>query len=242
MFRQRDRNHRAVWTGERPAHLVEHPLQWTARRRAREPGARQANLAADNHIVARRSASGLVTAMVSLVRACSGVWVAHGAGTADRVVVDRRNGVDVPPASPQYRSSGYGSNRTNSRATTTDLRMKRAGHCHRAHVQPVFRSRDFNSYRAVNARFCRRRVRRGEWRVAAGARAGLSRRPGAAADSRTPPRSTIVAWWHIPWPHPRDFEICPWAPQLLKGCSAAASSDFRRRRTAEIHRHRQVFF
>ena len=31
------------------------------------------------------------------------------------------------------------------------------------------------------------------------------------------PLSTIVAFWHIPWPSPRDFEICPWAPQLLQG-------------------------
>ena len=31
------------------------------------------------------------------------------------------------------------------------------------------------------------------------------------------PLSTIVAFWHIPWPSPRDFEICPWARQLLKG-------------------------
>ncbi len=31
------------------------------------------------------------------------------------------------------------------------------------------------------------------------------------------PQSTIVAFWHIPWPHWRDFEICPWGRQLLDG-------------------------
>ena len=25
------------------------------------------------------------------------------------------------------------------------------------------------------------------------------------------PLSTIVAFWHIPWPAARDFDICPWA-------------------------------
>src|SRR5215510_16147758 len=59
--------------------------------------------AADGTTAVRRSASGLVTALEPIVRACSGVWVAHGAGAADRSVVDARNGVDVPPANPQYR-------------------------------------------------------------------------------------------------------------------------------------------
>ena len=31
------------------------------------------------------------------------------------------------------------------------------------------------------------------------------------------PLSTIVAFWHIPWPDPRDFAICPWGRQLLEG-------------------------
>jgi hypothetical protein len=29
--------------------------------------------------------------------------VAHGAGTADKIVIDRRDGLDVPPANPLYR-------------------------------------------------------------------------------------------------------------------------------------------
>ena len=31
------------------------------------------------------------------------IWVAHGAGTADRTVIDWRDGLDVPPANPMYR-------------------------------------------------------------------------------------------------------------------------------------------
>ena len=31
------------------------------------------------------------------------------------------------------------------------------------------------------------------------------------------PLSTIVAFWHIPWPDPRDYAICPWGRQLLEG-------------------------
>jgi trehalose 6-phosphate synthase len=59
--------------------------------------------AADGSVIERRSASGLVTALEPLIQACSGVWVAHGVGTADDVVVDWRDGLDVPPANPLCR-------------------------------------------------------------------------------------------------------------------------------------------
>lgn len=57
----------------------------------------------DGGIAVVRSASGLVTALEPLVEACRGVWVAHGAGSADRMVVDRCDGLNVPPATPLYR-------------------------------------------------------------------------------------------------------------------------------------------
>ena len=59
--------------------------------------------AADGRLLVRQSSSGLVTALEPIVRAGAGVWVAHGSGSADRLVVDRRDGLDVPPAAPQYR-------------------------------------------------------------------------------------------------------------------------------------------
>ena len=42
-------------------------------------------------------ASGLVTALEPVMRACSGVWVAHGSGSADRETVDLQDRVPVPP-------------------------------------------------------------------------------------------------------------------------------------------------
>src|SRR5687768_1156110 len=54
-------------------------------------------------IVAKHSHSGVVHAVEPLVHACSGVWVAHGAGTADRSAVEYRDGVDVPADNPAYR-------------------------------------------------------------------------------------------------------------------------------------------
>src|SRR5437667_9850944 len=54
--------------------------------------------ASDGRIIVRRSASGLVTALEPLVQACSGVWVAHGAGIADRdVLLGATAWADRPP-------------------------------------------------------------------------------------------------------------------------------------------------
>src|SRR2546426_8567486 len=49
-----------------------------------------------------RPASGLVTAMEPIMRACSGTWIAHGGGSADRHVVDEHDPVAVPPQRPAY--------------------------------------------------------------------------------------------------------------------------------------------
>jgi trehalose 6-phosphate synthase len=35
------------------------------------------------------------------------------------------------------------------------------------------------------------------------------------------PSSTLVAFWHIPWPRPRVLRTCPWARELLEGLLAS---------------------
>ena len=45
---------------------------------------------ADEGIRVQRPASGLVTALEPVMRACSGTWIAHGSGSADREVVDQQ--------------------------------------------------------------------------------------------------------------------------------------------------------
>ena len=48
-----------------------------------------------NDIVPQHAVSGLVTALEPVMRACSGVWVAHGSGTADRQASDSNGRVTV---------------------------------------------------------------------------------------------------------------------------------------------------
>jgi trehalose 6-phosphate synthase len=166
----------------------------------------------------QRPASGLVTALEPVMRACSGTWIAHGSGSADRDVVDAHDRIAVPPGAPAYRlrriwltpeeEEGYYSGFANEGLWPL---------CHIAHVRPTFRSSDFEAYRRVNARFADAVV--------------------AEARSKDPivlvqdyhfallprmirerlPRATIIAFWHIPWPNPEAFAICPWRDELLDG-------------------------
>jgi trehalose 6-phosphate synthase len=174
--------------------------------------------AADGRIVVKRSASGLVTALEPLIQACAGVWVAHGAGTADSVVVEWRDGLEVPPANPMYRlrrvwlddheKQGYYYGFSNEGLWPL---------CHQAHVQPVFRPDDFDTYRVVNTRFaeavCEEVESESPLILVQDYHFALA--PQAIRERL--PLSTIVAFWHIPWPNPRDYAVCPWGRQLIEG-------------------------
>src|SRR6185436_20543065 len=51
---------------------------------------------------AMRPASGLVSALEPVIRACSGTWVAHGSGSADREFADKNGRLLVPPEDDSY--------------------------------------------------------------------------------------------------------------------------------------------
>ncbi len=172
----------------------------------------------DGSIVVRRSAGGLVTALEPLVHACSGVWVAHGAGTADRAVVDRRDGLDVPSANPLYRLRRVWLDAAEQRGYYYGFANEGLWPlCHRARVRPVFRSDDFKMYRTVNARFadavCEEVETDSPLVMVQDYHFALA--PQMIRERL--PLSTIVAFWHIPWPSPSEYRVCPWGRQLLKG-------------------------
>src|SRR5438445_5247954 len=47
-------------------------------------------------------ASGLVSALEPITRACAGTWIAYGGGSADALVVDKNDRIEVPPDNPSY--------------------------------------------------------------------------------------------------------------------------------------------
>ena len=112
--------------------------------------------APDDTIDVQRPASGLVTALEPVMRACSGTWIAHGSGSADRDVVDKQDHVAVPPGKPTYQirrvwlteeeENGYYFGFANEGLWPL---------CHIAHTRPVFRPPDWEAYVEVNRKFAR---------------------------------------------------------------------------------------
>ncbi len=169
-------------------------------------------------IVVRRPASGLVTAVEPVMRACSGTWVAHGSGSADRDAVDRNDRVALPPGQDEYllrrlwlseqEEQGYYYGFANEGLWPL---------CHVAHVRPVFRESDWQQYRTVNQRFADAVVAeaRSEDPIVLVQDYHFALVPAMVREKL--PRATILTFWHIPWPNPESFGICPWRREILQG-------------------------
>ena len=180
------------------------------------------NRRADGSIEVQRPASGMVSALEPVMRACSGTWVAHGSGTADRAVVDRGDCIDVPPDAPAYRlrrvwlteaeEQGYYYGFANEGLWPL---------CHLAYVRPEFRSSDWEMYRRVNEKFAdivAGQVR-SERPVVLIQDFHFSLLPQLIRARR--PNATITLFWHVPWPNAETFGVCPWKEELLRGLLSA---------------------
>jgi trehalose-6-phosphate synthase len=172
----------------------------------------------DNVIEIQRPASGLVTALEPIVRATSGTWIAHGAGTADRDTVDKHDHVAVPPDHPSYRirrvwlsqeeEQGYYFGFANEGLWPL---------CHIAHTRPTFRTQDWEHYRNVNQRFADivADEARSEDPIILVQDYHFALLPRMVRERL--PRATIITFWHIPWPNPEAFGILPWREEVLEG-------------------------
>lgn len=165
-----------------------------------------------------RPASGLVTAIDPMLRACQGVWIAHGSGNADRKVVDEAGRVPVPPDNPCYtlkrvwlskaEEDGYYYGFANS--TLWPL-------CHVVYARPSFDHRQWEVYRQVNQKFADAILEEIEGRKAFVwiQDYHLALVPAMIKERR--PDAIVVHFWHIPWPTPEVFRICPWKDEILWG-------------------------
>jgi trehalose 6-phosphate synthase len=171
-----------------------------------------------NGVEVQRPASGLVTAVEAVMRACSGTWIAHGGGSADRETVDRHDHIRVPPGNPSYtlrrvwltkeEEQGYYYGFANEGLWPL---------CHIAHVRPVFRTSDWEQYVQVNQRFADAVIKeaRSDNPVVLVQDYHFALLPRMVREVL--PKATIITFWHIPWPNSESFGICPWREQILEG-------------------------
>ncbi len=184
----------------------------------------------DKNIVVQVPASGLVSALEPVMRACSGTWVAHGNGSADREVVDERSHVGVPPSHPTYEirrvwltaeeEAGYYYGFANEGLWPL---------CHIAHVRPTFRSSDWKHYVAVNERFAQAVYEEAKTDnpVVLVQDYHFALLPKLIRDKL--PTATIIMFWHIPWPNAESFGICPWREEILEGLLGSSILGFHTR-------------
>ncbi len=172
----------------------------------------------DGQIVVRHPASGLVTALEPVMRACSGVWVAHGSGSADRETVDAKDIVHVPPGEDAYLLRRVWLTEQEERGYYYGFANEGLWPlCHVAHTRPIFRSEDWAHYEAVNRKFAEAALQE----VDADDPIILVQDYHFALAPRMIreklPKATIITFWHIPWPNFERLGICPWSEELMDG-------------------------
>jgi trehalose-6-phosphate synthase len=176
-----------------------------------------------NRVEALVPASGLVTALEPVLRACDGTWIAHGSGDADRSTVDSRDRLRVPPDQPEYtlrrvwltpeEEDGYYYGFSNEGLWPL---------CHIAHTRPLFRASDWACYQEANRKFAEAVVE--EMDGTGGAMVlvqdyHFALLPQLVKQAR--PDARVAVFWHIPWPNPEAFGICPWQSDVLDGLLGA---------------------
>ena len=165
-----------------------------------------------------RPASGLVTALDPVMRACGGTWIAHGSGSGDHDVVDAKGRVPVPPDSPAYtlrrvwlspeEEEGYYYGLSNNALWPL---------CHIAYARPEFDHRDWQQYKRVNQRFANTVIDEiGNARAIVFVQDyHFALLPRLVKQAR--PDAVVCQFWHIPWPNAEAFRICPWSEEIVDG-------------------------
>jgi trehalose-6-phosphate synthase len=181
----------------------------------------------DSRIEVVHPASGLVTALEPVVRACSGTWIAHGSGSADRETADVRGRIKAPPGEESYTIRRVWLSPEEERGYYYGFANEGLWPlCHIAHARPLFRADDFRDYQTVNERFADALTEEvdtddpivlvQDYHFALLPRLLRERLP----------RATVIMFWHIPWPNSERFGICPWSAEILSGMLGASILGF----------------
>jgi trehalose 6-phosphate synthase len=173
---------------------------------------------AGNRIECVPPVSGMVSALDPILKACGGVWVAHGSGSADRKMVDSADHVQVPPEDPLYtlrrvwltkeQEQGYYSGLSNGGLWPL---------CHMAFTRPIFDPQQWAIYREVNERFAGAVLEEADDEPAFVFIQDFHFALLPRMLKEKNPNLVIAHFWHIPWPAPEVFQTFPWKEELLEG-------------------------
>ncbi|MBI2369298.1 MAG: trehalose-6-phosphate synthase [Deltaproteobacteria bacterium] len=165
-----------------------------------------------------RPIGGLTGALDPVLQATGGTWVAWGSGSADRETADELGRVAVPPERPAY---------TLRRIFLTPQEVDGFYYgyanralwplCHLLIERAQFSRGAWRHYAAVNRRFAEAVLE--EMQDASPAvwfqDYHLALCPALVREAR--PQALLAHFWHIPWPPPDIFRVCPQRRELLEG-------------------------
>jgi trehalose-6-phosphate synthase len=165
-----------------------------------------------------RPASGMAAAIDPILRACGGVWIAHGSGDADRKTVDEHDHLRVPPDEPLYTLRRVWLTKEQEQGYYYGLANEGLWPlCHTVFTRPVFLPQHWETYRQVNELFGRAVLEE----------AGSDRTFVFIQDyhfgllprilKRENPGLCVAQFWHIPWPNAEAFRVFPWKEELVDG-------------------------
>ena len=164
-------------------------------------------------------ASGMVTAMEPILKACGGLWIASGSGDADRETVDKNDKVQVPPYEGKYTLRRIWLSKEQENHYYYGFSNEGLWPlCHIAHTRPIFRKEDWDYYQEVNEMYAKavlEEIKDQEEPFILVQDYHFALLPKLIKDKR--PDAKVAIFWHIPWPNPESFGICPWQKELLKG-------------------------
>jgi len=166
-----------------------------------------------------RSVGGLITALDPVMRTVGGLWVAHGAGEADADVADEQGRLAVPPDDSSYTLQRVWLSKADEEGYYYGFANQALWPlCHNAYTRPVFQQAHWESYRTVNEKF------------ADAVASAVGDREDALIFvqdyhfallprmiKERIPSVKCAQFWHIPWPNPEVFSICPWRREILDG-------------------------
>ena len=168
-------------------------------------------------------ASGMVTAIDPIMQACGGIWIAHGSGNADRLVVNKKDEVLVPPDEMKYTLKRVWLTEQDNKGYYLGFSNEGLWPLfHLAHTRPTFRKTDWDDFRRVNEKFAGSvlsAIRQTEDPIVLIQDFHLALLPSLVKNKR--PDAIIGIFWHIPWVSAESFSICPWKKEILDGMLGA---------------------
>ncbi|MFH1258071.1 MAG: trehalose-6-phosphate synthase [Candidatus Micrarchaeota archaeon] len=170
----------------------------------------------EDEIKWRKGTGGVITALDPIMRLTNGVWIANSTGSADRATSDKDGKLRIPPSEESYtlkriflskkEQDGFLSGAANGALWPLS---------HVVYVRPKFIDEQWEVFRQVNKKF-------------AEAIAVEARDSGSVVWindyhlvlcakylKEINPEIPTAFFWHIPWPNPQVFKICPWDEEIL---------------------------